>query len=82
MTTKKDEQMKYVIPDLGTFDRTSGLKQIDKCSDGVFEKGINGVQNVYATGDGKVEFGNRLPCLLQTETSNGTGSDKSSTDGP
>ena len=48
--------MKYVIPDLGTFDQTSGLKQIDKCSDGVFEKGTNGVQNVYATGDGKVEF--------------------------
>lgn len=52
-STKK---MKYVIPDLGIFDETSGLKQIDKCTDGIFEKGVNGVKNVYSTGDGKVEF--------------------------
>lgn len=48
--------MKFTIPDLGTFDETSGLKKIDKCTDGVFAKGEKGVTNVYATGDGKVEF--------------------------
>ncbi len=48
--------MKYIIPNLGSFDQNCGLKQIDKCTDGIFEKGVNGVKNVYATGDGKVEF--------------------------
>lgn len=48
--------MKYVIPDLGTFDQSCGLKKLDKCSDGLFESGKNGVVNVFATGDGKVEF--------------------------
>ncbi|MCI7583811.1 MAG: HAD family phosphatase [Eubacteriales bacterium] len=48
--------MKYEIADLGIFDENSGLKVIDKCSDGFFEKGKNGVTGVYATGDGKVEF--------------------------
>lgn len=48
--------MKYVIPDLGTFDENLGLKKLDKCTDGMFECGKDGVQGVYATGDGKVEF--------------------------
>ena len=48
--------MKYEIKDLGTFDDTNGLVSIGKCSDGFFEKGKNGVVDVYATGDGKVEF--------------------------
>lgn len=48
--------MGFVIPDLGTFDESCGLKKIDKCTDGMFECGKNGVKNVYATGDGKVEF--------------------------
>lgn len=48
--------MKYLIPDLGEFGENCGLKNIGKCSDGCFEEGVNGVKNVYATGDGKVEF--------------------------
>lgn len=48
--------MKYIIPDLGTFDENCGFVDIGKCSDGCFEKGVNGVVNVYATGDRKVEF--------------------------
>ncbi len=47
---------KIVIPNLGCFDENSGLKNIKKCSDGVFSEGVNGVKAVYATGDGKVEF--------------------------
>lgn len=47
---------KIVIPNLGCFDENSGLKNIKKCSDGIFSEGINGVKAVYATGDGKVEF--------------------------
>lgn len=47
---------KFVIPNLGRFDADCGLKDIKKCSDGLFEQGKNGVQAVYATGDGKVEF--------------------------
>lgn len=48
--------MTYNIPDLGSFDENCGLKKIDVCSDGVFQKGEKGVENVFATGDGKVEF--------------------------
>lgn len=47
---------KIVIPNLGSFDDSCGLKNIKKCSDGVFSEGKNGVTGVYATGDGKVEF--------------------------
>ena len=44
------------IPDLGTFDETSGLVALKKCSDGNYVVGENGVEGIYATGDGKVEF--------------------------
>lgn len=44
------------IPKLRELRDDCGLRNINKCSDGIFEKGINGVKNVYATGDGKVEF--------------------------
>ncbi len=47
---------KFVIPCLGNFDEDCGLKNVKKCSDGVFCEGVNGVKAVYATGDGKVEF--------------------------
>lgn len=47
---------KFIIPNLGCFDESSGLKNIGKCSDGVFSEGVNGVKAVYATGDGKIEF--------------------------
>lgn len=48
--------MKYEIKDLGTFDENSGIVEIDKCSDGFFQKGKDGVVGVFATGDRKVEF--------------------------
>lgn len=44
------------IPQLGEISENSGLVRIGKCSDGIFEKGVNGVVEVYATGDRKVEF--------------------------
>lgn len=47
---------KFIIPNLGTFDEDCGLKNVKKCSDGIFAEGVNGVKAVYATGDGKVEF--------------------------
>ena len=47
---------KFIIPNLGCFDEKCGLKNIHKCSDGVFSEGVNGVKAVYSTGDGKVEF--------------------------
>lgn len=59
--------MKFVIPHLGSFDENCGLKKIDVCSDGCFKAGENGVQNVFATGDGKVEFicfGNGTLCYV------------------
>lgn len=48
--------MKFEIKDLGIFDETSGFIKIDKCSDGFFETGKDGVISIYATGDKKVEF--------------------------
>ena len=47
---------KFLIPALGEFDENCGLKDIEKCSDGIFAAGVNGVKAVYATGDNKVEF--------------------------
>lgn len=48
--------MKFEIKNLGIFDENSGLIEINKCSDGVFEVGKNGVKSIYSTGDKKVEF--------------------------
>lgn len=48
--------MKYVIPDLGEFNDGCGLVKLDACSDGNFKSGFDGVKNIYATGDRKVEF--------------------------
>lgn len=44
------------IPGLGAFDNTSGLISLDRCGDGKFEAGRDGVQSITATGDRKVEF--------------------------
>jgi len=44
------------LPDLGTFDPASGLQPRSQCSDGHFRAGVDGVQAIAATGDGKVEF--------------------------
>jgi len=46
----------FTIPNLGKFDSSSGFIERLKCSDGIFEVGINGVKGIYATGDQKVEF--------------------------
>ena len=48
--------MTFHIPDLGIFDENSGLKSLSRCSDGNFEVGVNGVEGIFTTGDGKVEF--------------------------
>lgn len=48
--------MKYNIPDIGTFDETSGFIPLKKCSDGHHEVNKDGVIGIYATGDHKVEF--------------------------
>ena len=48
--------MEFEIKDLGRFNEESGLIKIDKCSDGFFQTGIDGVKNIYKTKDGKVEF--------------------------
>jgi len=34
----------------------AGLVPIEVCSDGGFRRGVDGVENIYRTGDGKVEF--------------------------
>jgi beta-phosphoglucomutase-like phosphatase (HAD superfamily) len=44
------------IPGLGRLDKDSGLVAIEKCSDGVFCTGRDGVCAIYSTGDCKVEF--------------------------
>lgn len=44
------------IPGIGPCDAASGLVSLERCSDGVFVAGSNGVQAIAATGDRKVEF--------------------------
>lgn len=46
----------FYIPDMGTFDETSGFVDIEVCGDGKFRKGKDGVQAIYRTGDKKVEL--------------------------
>lgn len=46
----------YYIPDMGTFDESDGFVSVETCRDGRFKKGKNGVQNIYRTGDKKVEL--------------------------
>lgn len=44
------------IPDLGIIDENSGFKTLAATSDGRFTAGSGGVENIVATGDGKVEL--------------------------
>ncbi len=44
------------IPDLGTITKDSGFIPMEKCSDGKFQVGKDGVRTITATGDKKVEF--------------------------
>jgi beta-phosphoglucomutase-like phosphatase (HAD superfamily) len=44
------------IPNLGSIPKDSGFIPLERCSDGVFEVGVNGVVSITATGDRKVEF--------------------------
>ena len=44
------------IPGIGPVSRNSGMLPLEKCSDGVFEVGRNGVASITATGDRKVEL--------------------------
>lgn len=47
---------KYYIPDLGSMDETSGFTNIERCGDGKFISGKDGVTAIYRTGDKKVEL--------------------------
>lgn len=44
------------IPGIGDISKDSGLILLEKCSDGVFQTGVNGVTAITATGDRKVEL--------------------------
>ena len=44
------------LPGLGMIDETAGFVRLDRCSDGRFAAGRDGVVSITATGDGKVEF--------------------------
>jgi len=44
------------IPDIGIISDRSGMKAMERCSDGSFAVGKEGVESITATGDGKVEF--------------------------
>jgi len=53
-TTKLAEKMD--IPGIGTVSPDSGMRLLERCSDGRHFPGVNGVRVVLATGDRKVEF--------------------------
>ena len=44
------------IPGLGNFDEGCGLRIIERTGDGKFSTGLNGIETILETGDGKVEF--------------------------
>jgi beta-phosphoglucomutase len=44
------------IPGFGPVSKNSGFVPLERCSDGIFKPGENGVVSVTATGDRKVEF--------------------------
>ncbi|MHC4439812.1 MAG: HAD family hydrolase [Planctomycetota bacterium] len=44
------------IPGIGQLDDNSGLITIEECSDGFYKTGDEGVRQILATGDNKVEF--------------------------
>jgi beta-phosphoglucomutase-like phosphatase (HAD superfamily) len=44
------------LPGLGQLDPYDGWIYLDKCSDGLFKAGVNGVTGIVATGDSKVEL--------------------------
>jgi len=44
------------IPNLGSFPSNSGLIPLERCGDGIHQAGKNGVLQIAATGDRKVEF--------------------------
>ena len=49
------EELVY-IPNIGSISKDSGFIPLEKCSDGVFAVGKDGVVSITATGDRKVEF--------------------------
>lgn len=48
--------MNYTIHNFDALDEASGFIEIPRCSDGHFEKGKDGVNHIYSTGDKKVEM--------------------------
>ena len=49
-------KLNAIIPDLGRIPVNSGFIEMERCSDGVFYAGRDGVISILATGDRKVEF--------------------------
>ena len=56
MSESSESAMLVDIPSLGEISNESGMKLLQKCSDGIFRVGANGVVSITSTGDGKVEF--------------------------
>lgn len=56
MSNQRHIQKAIEVPGLGHIGPDSGLVGINRCSDGCFETGQNGVNAILATGDRKVEF--------------------------
>ena len=50
------ENKPIILPDLGTFGADAGLIRMEQTSDGRYTRGVNGVEEIAATGDRKVEF--------------------------
>lgn len=48
--------MEIDVPGMGKVSSKTGFVFLEKCSDGYFKTGRNGVKAIFSTGDGKVEF--------------------------
>ena len=44
------------IPGIGPLSKESGFISMERCSDGIFKTGVNGVKSITSTGDRKIEF--------------------------
>jgi len=61
---------RQVFPDLGLIDAAHGWQNLAECTDGLHRAGENGVHDIIATGDGKVElisFAERTLAYVKSE---------------
>ena len=59
-----------ILPGLGSMDPAHGWKNLVECADGLHRAGENGVRDIFATGDGKVEligFAERTLAYVKSE---------------